>query len=57
MITVAGQCSADEDRRPLIGRPLLNTTAYVLDKELQLVPIGVVGVGAERDDYLHWAAS
>jgi natural product biosynthesis luciferase-like monooxygenase protein/amino acid adenylation domain-containing protein len=32
-----------ESRQPCIGRPLTNTTAYVLDKHLQPVPEGVPG--------------
>ncbi|MFD2169276.1 amino acid adenylation domain-containing protein [Tumebacillus lipolyticus] len=33
----------DADTPPVIGRPLPNTTGYVLDQHRQLVPIGVPG--------------
>jgi len=38
----ASPCDPDAQRLP-IGRPLANTTAYVLDRKLNLVPIGAPG--------------
>ena len=35
------RCQADEV--PTIGRPILNTRVYILDDQLQLVPLGVHG--------------
>jgi amino acid adenylation domain-containing protein len=36
-------CRLDESPDPIVGRPLTNTRAYVLDKARRLVPPGVVG--------------
>jgi amino acid adenylation domain-containing protein len=35
--------TADRDGAPPIGRPISNTQAYILDRRLQLVPVGVIG--------------
>ncbi|SPE64234.1 Linear gramicidin synthase subunit D [Streptomyces netropsis] len=37
------QCRLADSPRPLIGRPLRNTRAYVLDSHLRLLPPGVTG--------------
>ena len=37
------RCSPEEPGHPPVGKPLPNTRAYVLDKYLNPVPIGVVG--------------
>ncbi|RKG94450.1 amino acid adenylation domain-containing protein, partial [Corallococcus carmarthensis] len=39
----ATACAFDASPTPTIGRPLPNVRAYVLDKSLRLVPVGVVG--------------
>jgi len=31
------------DKEPLIGKPISNTTAFILDKHLNPVPVGVIG--------------
>ncbi|TDV53609.1 non-ribosomal peptide synthetase [Actinophytocola oryzae] len=36
-------CRLDESAEPIVGRPLANTRAYVLDGDRRLVPPGVVG--------------
>jgi amino acid adenylation domain-containing protein len=36
-------CRLDESPDPIVGRPLTNTRAYVLDGQRRLVPPGVVG--------------
>src|SRR5256884_2388168 len=41
--STAALLSAQETDRPVIGRPISNTQAYVLDAQLQLVPMGMVG--------------
>ncbi|MCG8348345.1 MAG: amino acid adenylation domain-containing protein, partial [Chloroflexales bacterium] len=37
------RCAADAATHPPIGRPLPNVTCYVLDRQQQLVPVGVAG--------------
>src|SRR5207237_1146830 len=41
--STAALLSAQETDRPVIGRPLSNTQAYVLDAQMQLVPVGMPG--------------
>ncbi|HEX7774377.1 MAG TPA: condensation domain-containing protein [Pyrinomonadaceae bacterium] len=41
MLSIAAVCAGE--KKPLIGRPVLNTHAYVVDSNLRPVPIGVAG--------------
>src|SRR6185503_13630590 len=50
------ECEAGRSSIP-IGKPLSNTQAYVLDEELQVVPIGVKGelyLGGENLAHGYW---
>ncbi|TBR56964.1 non-ribosomal peptide synthetase [Westiellopsis prolifica IICB1] len=42
VFTIVAECTNDGNK-PVIGRPIANTQAYVLDKNLNLVPPGVPG--------------
>ncbi len=33
----------DDPKEPSIGRPISNTQAYILDAQMQLVPVGIIG--------------
>ncbi|SEC47099.1 non-ribosomal peptide synthase domain TIGR01720/amino acid adenylation domain-containing protein [Amycolatopsis tolypomycina] len=39
----AVSCRVGETARPVLGRPLANTRAYVVDRDLRPVPVGVPG--------------
>ncbi|MCB9419967.1 MAG: amino acid adenylation domain-containing protein [Ardenticatenaceae bacterium] len=41
--TAAPLAPQDSKKAPTIGQPIANTQAYILDKNLQIVPIGVPG--------------
>lgn len=61
VVSTAGLVEASERTPPTIGRPIANTTAYVLDEQLNLLPPGLAGVlyvggeGVARG-YLHQPA-
>jgi amino acid adenylation domain-containing protein len=38
-----GECEAGSNRKPAIGRPISNTQIYILDHEMESVPVGVRG--------------
>jgi amino acid adenylation domain-containing protein len=38
-----GECETGNKRRPSIGRPIANTEIYILDREMNPVPVGVRG--------------
>src|SRR5262249_12997465 len=38
-----GECEAGSNKKPTIGRPIANTQLYILDREMNPVPVGVTG--------------
>ena len=43
VVATCGVVNEDDWRPPPIGRPIANTEVYILDSQLQVVPVGIVG--------------
>ena len=43
ILSTAYLCERDATRNPPIGKPIFNTTTYIVDEAMQIVPIGTAG--------------